>query len=352
MLKFILKCCVVFFLVSQFVVAEPITLQANLANGSKTMPFPRNFTDGGRVKIEIINKLPNHLYNSIFEVNKIKKMNTKEEALGSFTDAWRRAECAEIELEHKEIQEKLFKTKNESEIPIILSKIRRLYTDECPVLNGARYEDYEKATVEEMGPFDVYKDEDILLTYHRKDKNETKEWKFEWKARQKDHWLIHFGFSFIKKNQDLYYLKENKKEDKKEEMKYTITKQRSSKGYDYLPSLMYTYYNDDWLNISSFQSAVTVGLNFKNDLISIFLGPSMILAKNLLLTAGINVGKVSELKGKYSENQIVRTNIDKDDLYEDVYKARFHFTIAYTFDGHGTSEHNNTLSLVNSSIIR
>lgn len=358
MLKFVLKSSIVSLLFVQSVSAETLSLTIDLSQGSKIVPFPSNFTSGD-VNLTIVNKLPNILYESnvTSKYDEVPQNWNKKTAIGSWADKFDEPIdlCEQAQSKHKKLLDEFYnETKKESKIPHILKQIEESFLDissinRCKAPNNLTYDDHKKTTVETMGPFSVAKNVNLLFTYKREGSS-NKEWNFEWKARQKGHWVTHFGFSFMKKSEERYYSKENKEEVEGQDTSYTITKQRESDGLDYMPSLMFSYYNDDWFDFQSFQLAVTAGLNFDDNKISVFLGPSIILADNLLLSFGVNIGKVNELKGKYTKEDFIIDNfIAEAELYEEVYKARLHFTFGYKFGGNSSSEHTTTLSLFKSS---
>jgi hypothetical protein len=181
-------------------------------------------------------------------------------------------------------------------------------------------------------------------------KDTSKIWAFTFKTPTKSPWSIMYGFTFIPNlmNPMINYYS---KADTSGKL-FTIIRLNNQRN-DFLknisPTLMltwkplkkYTLKGDerDWTALLSnnfYQLGFTGGLslNFASETgtVNVMAGPSIVIADNISISIGVAATQKNVLKGQYKEGDVIKENLDFDQLHEKKYMAEWFVSIAIRFD--------------------
>ncbi|MCH9813056.1 MAG: hypothetical protein K0U47_03835 [Epsilonproteobacteria bacterium] len=301
---------------------KPVELIADLSKGDMTYYLPKSF-EKGEINVTITNMLPDDKYQIAFDSVRIfhKPLEVKSETRDVDLDKEQKeftiSPCDKLKTE-------IYQLTDEAKLPEKLSE-------------------YKQGGCDKSDPIDLHtkmskllylsSNENLTLSINRKEESKDISWNYKWNVKQTSYWIYHFGFSFTSKNKDQYFIKANGDD-------HNITKKEDRDGYDYLPSLMFSYYDESWPSLMrGTQLAITTGLNFEKDNIALFMGPSLVIGDNFLLTVGPSVRREKVLDGRYNVGDSVASDFSEDKLYEDAYKFRWHIALGYRFGGGTPTSH-------------
>lgn len=97
---------------------------------------------------------------------------------------------------------------------------------------------------------------------------------------------------------------------------------------EYLPSIMFTFM-DKSKNISTGFSA---GLGFDLEQISVFVGPSIGIGQNFVVTGGVAFHNQQRLDSRYRVNDNVDSSLNFDDLHERYYRFNPFLSLSFRLD--------------------
>ena len=142
-------------------------------------------------------------------------------------------------------------------------------------------------------------------------------------------WLSHFGFTFVRNKSESFYSADSGEASDAGNPTYIIKEQNDVDDYLYSAAVLLTYpfsVAGDW------KFGITTGLGANNESIFLYLGPSMIIHENFLITAGFVIQEFDVLNGTYDEGKnIGETPIDSDNLVQSTYKPSFGISLGYRF---------------------
>jgi len=189
----------------------------------------------------------------------------------------------------------------------------------------------------------------ITITVKRKGKDSTYIWTKIYKTPIKSPWHIMYGFTFVPDMLNPvtnYYCKA----DTTGKL-YTVTKlnnQRNDFFKNISPTLMFQwspmkkYYfrtgsiSKAFFSNNFYQLGFVGGLslNFTSEIgtINVLAGPSIVIADNISLCTGIILTQKNILNGQYKEGDIIKENLDFDQLHEKKYMAECFISLAIRFD--------------------
>lgn len=207
----------------------------------------------------------------------------------------------------------------------------------------------EKTTYTKELLFSLKNNETVTVTVKRKFKTTsgTKDTSTVWvkifKTPSKSPWKIMYGFTFIPNWMNPianYYCKA----DTSGKL-FTITKlnnQRKDFFKNVSPTLMFTrtpFKKHSGIGILSndcYQLGFTAGvsLNFASEIgiVNIMAGPSIVISDNISITIGACLTQKDILNGKYKEGDIIKTNLDFDQLHEKKYMPEWFVSLSIRFD--------------------
>lgn len=151
-----------------------------------------------------------------------------------------------------------------------------------------------------------------------------KEYKYTYQTRRKGSWQSTFGFNFIRlSNTDTYF-------SKTEDDNYVVTKGTNQNQYDFHPSIMFTWLQN---NGKEFRIGGSGGLGFDLEKsISVFLGMSLCYNQNITLTIGMAFHNQKRLNSQYREGDTLTESLDFDQLHKDYMRLNPFISISFRLD--------------------
>jgi len=201
--------------------------------------------------------------------------------------------------------------------------------------------------------FALRNNQEITVTVTRKYNNGKKDTSIQWvrtfKTPAKSPWSIMYGFTYIPNVMNPvsnYYCLEDTAANT-----FAITRLNNQKNYFFKnvsPTLMITwtpmhqYRYTKGTRCKSFfsnhfyQLGFTAGLsmNFASETGSVtaLAAPSLVIARNVSLSAGVCMTQKQVLNGKYSEGAVIAENLDFDQLHEKQFMGEWFITLAIRFE--------------------
>lgn len=197
--------------------------------------------------------------------------------------------------------------------------------------------------------FELRNNQKITIIVKRKIGNDTIVWTKVFKTPTKSPWKIMYGFTFVPNllNPVTNYYSNPDTSGKQ----FIITKLNNQRNdffknisptlmLTWTPSVKYTLKKGEWckaLFSNNFYQVGFVGgvsLNFANETgaVNVMAGPSIVIADNISLSGGVVLTQKSILKGTYQEGQVLKENLDFDQLHEKKYMIECFFSLAIRFD--------------------
>ncbi|MCG6186843.1 hypothetical protein [Maribellus maritimus] len=156
-----------------------------------------------------------------------------------------------------------------------------------------------------------------------------KTWTFVFKGEQRGQWVASYGFGFTPKSleRSTYFLRQQE-----DTTTFQLFKADKAEALDlsYVPAIFYSYFPAQ--NFSrAVNHSVTAGLGF--DLVApvAFFGYNVMFNHNVGLSAGVAFQQQNKLKEQYYEGQIISTDLDKDQLHDQIYRPNFFLSINFRF---------------------
>jgi hypothetical protein len=206
----------------------------------------------------------------------------------------------------------------------------------------------EKTKYEKGLTFSIRNNQTIDITITRTTNGkDTVTWTRTFKTPIKSPWHIMYGFTFVPNimNPVTNYFSKADTSGKR----FTITKLNNQRN-DFLknisPTIMlqwaplkkYTL-KDNWKSIFSnnfyqlgFVSGLSLNFASETGTVNVMAGPSLVIADNISLSGGVVLTQKSILKGQYKEGDIIKENLDFDQLHEKKYMAEWFISLAIRFD--------------------
>jgi hypothetical protein len=213
-----------------------------------------------------------------------------------------------------------FENKTEEKYYEIIGEINKVLKDTCEndiQVNTA------KSIVSKYTFFQPYKftlslSEDLTITVIRRNENDSedyKKWVFNFKTRDRGKFLVTYGFAFAPKvwEPSKYYTKELAADS------FCITKQTApgKLEFTFLPTIFFNWLPSYQAN-RTFSWSLTGGIGANTDNFAVLAGGSVMYNQTIGLSLGITFYNQKRLLGQYSENDIVKTNLTDDQLYQTI----------------------------------
>ena len=302
--------------------------------------------------IIIKNRLPGIIHNYSVTINE------KHEEIPPFEipSGLKASDCTESEFttDFLEANKNLLEAVDESSIPDLLKQLKM----EIKGLNNTQN------VCKEIGETTISKCEiklplKFLLKYNqtidvkitRVSPDTTISWTYTYKTPTKTPWKIMYGFTFVPNLMNpinTYYSQSDTSNSF-----FTIEKHNNQQNdffknisptlmFQWAPMKKYNFKSQFWnaiLSNSFYQIGFTGGisLNFasENSLadVNVMAGPSIIIADNISISAGIVLTPKDVLKGQYKESQQIAEHLDFSQLHDKKYMAEWFITLAIRFNG-------------------
>lgn len=151
-----------------------------------------------------------------------------------------------------------------------------------------------------------------------------KEYKYTYQTRRKGSWQSTFGFNFIRlSNTDTYF-------SKTQDDNYVVTKGTNQNQYDFHPSIMFTWLQNNGKEVSF---GVSGGLGFDLEKsVSVFLGGAVSYNQNITLTIGMAFHNQKRLNSQYKEGDTLAESLDFDQLHKDYMRLNPFISISFRLD--------------------
>ncbi len=177
----------------------------------------------------------------------------------------------------------------------------------------------------------VGKGEQVTLTIKRFGKD-TATWTYVYKTETVDHWKVYFGFTYVfdvLTNFSTYYAKSDTSGKK-----YIISKSNATTKNvlkNITPTIMYSYlfFNnpDSWIKFG-----LTGGFMLDLSSPTVLICPSIVIGDNLSLNVGLAGTQKYQLKGQYTDGQVIKDNLDFDQLHDKIWAYDLFVSVAFHFD--------------------
>ena len=152
-----------------------------------------------------------------------------------------------------------------------------------------------------------------------------KTYNYTFTTERKGKWQTTFGFNFIALgNTDAFFSKQI------DSVSYAITKGTNQNKLDFHPTLMFTWVPNNTNNIKLGYSG-GLGYDLDNSL-SVFGGLSLIFNQNITLSAGFAFHNQKLLNSQYREGDIIKENLDFDQLHKDYIRFNPFISLAFRLD--------------------
>lgn len=173
-------------------------------------------------------------------------------------------------------------------------------------------------------------------------------WKFTFKTPSKSPWNIMYGFTFIPNMMNPisnYYAKADTSGKLFEITKLNNDRKDFLKNISptlmvtWKPAVKYTCKTGGLkvlLSNNVYQLGFVAGLslNFASETgaVNVMAGPSIVIADNISLSAGVALTQKSVLKGQYKEGDIIKESLDFDQLHEKKYIGEWFVSLSIRFE--------------------
>jgi ribosomal protein S20 len=251
-------------------------------------------------------------------------------------------------------KKKLEDATQESDVPELIKKLKeelaKLSADEAQKYTVAVNKLIEKTTYTAFIHFALKENQTIKVSVKKtmslaNGSDSSYTWVRIFKTPTKTPWSFLYGFTFVPnmmnpvanyyskadtsgKQFEITHLNNNKKEYLKN-ISPTLM-------FTWKPMTKYSHSAKSFLSNNFYQVGFVAGisLNFASEtgIVNVMAGPSIIIADNVSLSAGVALTQKSVLKGQYKEGDIVKENLDFDQLHEKKYMTEWFVSIAFRFE--------------------
>jgi hypothetical protein len=191
----------------------------------------------------------------------------------------------------------------------------------------------ETESVEKI-PRKLQYNQEVTLTVTKTDKagKELGVWTYTFNTEEHTRWLTHFGLTYapsIISKVDHYY-----SQDSTVASTYRIAKQNNNgpKPWENISATInFTYPFVD--KSEGLNGGFTAGFGLNPTMqLSGHTGLSALIGTNVFLGTGVVFMQKQRLRGEFSENKIIKTNLTFDALHEKVWLPELYFTIGFRFN--------------------
>lgn len=159
-----------------------------------------------------------------------------------------------------------------------------------------------------------------ILTTHD---NDPKIRKYILKSQSDWSWSMTFGANAI-----IYTNRSKFISQKGDDGNLKVSQVQDKKQLELMPSIMFTFID----NHENFSPGFTGGIGVNFEEISVFLGPSLGIGQNIILTGGIGVHKQTRPNSNYFVGQTIDSAVTNDNLNESQYRINPFIGISFRLD--------------------
>jgi len=156
------------------------------------------------------------------------------------------------------------------------------------------------------------------------------EWTYVINGKLPGKWLTSYGFAFssMALERPTYYTAQLQEDS----LKFKVLKSRKPHPLDfnYIPAVFFSFFPSRNLN-KCFNPSITAGLGFDLSSPVIFIGCNFMFWSNVGLSVGGVLNQQYRLKDQYTENEIIGSSLEKDQLHDKVYRPNLFFAINFRF---------------------
>ncbi|MEI9918404.1 MAG: hypothetical protein WDO14_06325 [Bacteroidota bacterium] len=152
------------------------------------------------------------------------------------------------------------------------------------------------------------------------------EWVFVVEGDPIGRWLFTYGYGFTPARNNNEYFTQRVPGD----TTYAITKKKAAKNLDFTPAVFVTFLPTKRTN-KPVSLTLSGGLGFDLQKPVVFAGAGLLIYQNFLVSGGVGLKSMPQLKGNYSEGQIVNENLDSDALHENKININYFFSVSFRF---------------------
>lgn len=180
---------------------------------------------------------------------------------------------------------------------------------------------YKSSTEEKIGEITFKRNTELTITVNTTDKA-PKERVYKVKTQTDWRWTTTFGANAI------FYTNRNKFISQIDSELQKVTEVQSNKTMEFMPTVMFNFM--DYQNTVSYGFTGGLGINFEE--IAVFVGPSIGIGQNIILTAGVGVHKQTIPNSNYSVGQTIDSSVTNDNLNESQYRVNPFIGISFRLD--------------------
>ncbi|NOU48195.1 MAG: hypothetical protein HOO86_14195 [Bacteroidales bacterium] len=287
------------------------------------------------IDIEIINRLPSQDY-QVIVITKLHEIETL-----SFPNSRTKADEEQIKCDILlNLIESINAADEESKLPKLIGDLEKEMnevsiepSENTPSVSNCITNYIEMAkvviasTMIKVEDVTLNEGEDLEITIIRKlDDGTSKVWKVVYTTQKRGKWLTSWGFSFIGQVfnvQKLYFTKFDTSS-------YVITKEENRGKLIFAPTVFFTWMPTKNLS-RNFSLSYTGGLGFDMEAPTVFVGGSLTYNQNISIAIGIVAHRQEFLSGEFKENQIVKENLSKDQLHNELYTVNPFVSLIFRF---------------------
>lgn len=160
-------------------------------------------------------------------------------------------------------------------------------------------------------------------------KRDYKTWTWELVGEPVGKWVMSYGFGFCSSVLQLrtYHINQIG------ENQFQIKKDRKNDVFDlnYIPAIFYSFMPSSKFNRKT-NFSVTSGLGFDLSAPVVFFGGGFMIYQNIGISAGLAFQQQFKIKPQYSENEILKTTLDREQLHDKIYRPNIFISINFRFD--------------------
>ncbi|MGE8512930.1 MAG: hypothetical protein ACN6N7_09550 [Chryseobacterium culicis] len=180
---------------------------------------------------------------------------------------------------------------------------------------------HKSSTEEKIGEITFKRNTELTITVNTTDKD-PKERVYKVKTQTDWRWTTTFGANAI------FYTNRNKFISQTDSGLQKVTEVQSNKTMELMPTVMFNFM--DYQNTFSYGFTGGLGINFEE--IAVFVGPSIGIGQNIILTAGVGVHKQAIPNSNYSVGQTIDSSVTNDNLNESQYRVNPFIGISFRLD--------------------
>lgn len=290
---------------------------------------PKEFSESGKLHLKVINMLPVRRY--VIEIGEQvvspppfqdprPQIENNQESMKT-RGVLGRSTCDDF---NNQI-DNIMSLTDESLLPAELEELKRidgrLKNENC----GATYEEIVKLT-EFNKSIDIQPNTRYTISVSNADTMYAKV-----ELSPINTWLTHVGFTFVDNKDENYFSKKVTTSEPDSNSNYELSRASSRDDFDYAAMAMFTYpfydFGKNW------QLGFTAGLGTDSNNLIIGAGLSLIVYKNVVITAGVVGTEFDVLKGEYNlGDNLGESPIESDNLVDQTYKFAPALTISLRFN--------------------